>query len=173
MRCSWVIRNSGLLLLRSVVDCLFGTGESRENLEAGWDGRTPRISYAKYPGLPAVLLTLLQSGTDAGEVKSQQRAAESVFPALDVIRRAGPPEALRGELFRCVTYHLGSHLWHVREMAARAACSFLLTEEWGEALGELLKGAYSHQNELHGVLVTARFTLVRAHGLGADNYAGE
>ena len=162
-----------MLLLRSVIDCLFGTAETKEDLEAGWDGRTPRISYVKYPSLPGVLLTLLQPGADAGEVETQQKGAETVFPALDVIRRAGPPETLRDELFRCVSHHLGSHLWHVREMAARTVCSFLLREEWGTVLGKLLKDAETRQNELHGVLMAAKLTVVRARAVGADNNACE
>ena len=153
-----------------MIDCLFGTAETKDDLEAGWDGRTPRISYAKYPSLPGVLLLLLQSGIDAAEVESQQKAAESVFPALDVIRRAGPPDALRGELFRCVAHHLGSHLWHVREMAARTACSFLIRGDWGQALSKLLEDAGHSQNKLHGALMAARFTLTRARELGDSSY---
>ncbi len=51
-----------LLLLRSLIDTLLGTGDKKADLEAGWDGYTVRISYNKYNTLPGVLLDLLSTG---------------------------------------------------------------------------------------------------------------
>ncbi len=181
----WAIRNCALLLLRSLIDCLFGTGESKMSLESGWDGRTIRVSYNKYPTLPGVLLGLLQYGaaTDQGngnpdtghlQIKSQQAAAESVFPALDIIRRAGPPEAYRAELYRAVLEHLGSHLWHVREMAARTISSFLIARDWAaDVRSLLLDGALASTNRLHGTLLAVRFVCGRATEVSKDAAPGE
>lgn len=171
----WAIRNCGLLLLRSLIDCLFGTGESKASLESGWDGRTIRISYNKYPTLPGVLLSLLRTDSAlAGEadalnsghlqIESQQAAAESVFPALDIIRRAGPPETHRADLYDAVVHYLGSHLWHVREMAARTVCSFLVNDDdWAAGVQRLLldKNALTSVNRWHGSLLAVRFALGR------------
>ncbi|KAL1888739.1 hypothetical protein Sste5346_009365 [Sporothrix stenoceras] len=169
----WAIRNCGLLLLRSLIDCLFGTGESKASLESGWDGRTIRISYNKYPTLPGVLLSLLRTDStlargesDSGhlQIESQQAAAESVFPALDIIRRAGPPETNRAELYDAVVHYLGSHLWHVREMAARTVCSFLINDDdWAAGVQRLLldKSAMTSVNRWHGSLLAVRFVLGR------------
>ena len=174
----WAIRNCGLLLLRSLIDCLFGTGESKASLESGWDGRTIRVSYNKYPTLPGVLLSLLQTQTKADDdtpkdkatthlqIESQKAAAESVFPALDIIRRAGSPETHRAELYRAVVHYLGSNLWHVREMAARTVCSFLIVQDWAAGIQSLLAGVgrttESTANRLHGTLLAFRFVLARA-----------
>ncbi|EPE03524.1 heat repeat protein [Ophiostoma piceae UAMH 11346] len=171
----WAIRNCGLLLLRSLIDCLFGTGESKASLESGWDGRTIRVSYNKYPTLPGVLLSLLQTQADFGrpegnatthlQIESQQAAAESVFPALDIIRRAGSPETHRDELYRAVVHYLGSTLWHVREMAARTVCSFLIVQDWAAGIQSLLtdlgRTTESTANRLHGTLLAFRFVLAR------------
>lgn len=171
----WAIRNCGLLLLRSLIDCLFGTGESKASLESGWDGRTIRISYNKYPTLPGVLLSLLRTdatlsgegvGSNSGhlQIESQQAAAESVFPALDIIRRAGPPETHRAELYDAVVHYLGSRLWHVREMAARTVCSFLVNDDnWATGVQRLLldKSAMTSVNRWHGSLLAVRFVLGR------------
>ncbi|KAB8289792.1 hypothetical protein EYC80_010425 [Monilinia laxa] len=106
----WAIRNCGLLLLRSLIDCLFGTNENKASIEAGWDGRSTKLSYEKYPELPEILLKLLDKETLGIEYTNTPAigSIESVFPALDIIRRAGPPIMLRNEIKEKVSIHLGS-----------------------------------------------------------------
>ncbi|KAK0736952.1 putative death-receptor fusion protein-domain-containing protein [Apiosordaria backusii] len=163
----WAIRNCGLLLLRALIDCLLGTGESKAIIESGWDGNSVRISYNKYPELPDIVLGLLQADdVDAGLANSA--AAEAVFPALDIIRRAGPPEEHRDELRKRIENYLGSKIWHVREIAARTLCSFLLREDWVSEIGKLLEQAGTSSNRLHGALLTARFVIERKSDLGND-----
>jgi hypothetical protein len=169
---SWAIRNCGLLLLRSLIDCLLGTGESKASIESGWDGHSVRISYNKYPTLPGVILELLRSADETLDQTSQPGAAEAVFPALDIIRRAGPPEEHRSELRKHIEGYLGSRLWHVREIAARTLCSFLLQENWAQEIGRLLAGSGNSSNRLHGTLLTARFVVERKADLGVDLKSG-
>ncbi|KAK4043957.1 putative death-receptor fusion protein-domain-containing protein [Parachaetomium inaequale] len=164
----WAIRNCGLLLLRSLIDSLLGTGESKASIESGWDGHSVRISYNKYPTLPGVILSLLRSADETLNQASQSGAAEAVFPALDIIRRAGPPEEHRSELRKHIEGYLGSRLWHVREIAARTLCSFLLQGDWAQEIGRLLGGLGSSTNRLHGALLTARFVVERKADLGVD-----
>lgn len=161
----WAIRNCALLLLRSLMDSLFGTNETKSSMESGWDGKTLRISYTKYPSLPPILLNLLQSGQQAMEpgTLTQSSAAESVFPALDIIRRAGPPESHRDELYTLIAAYLGSRQWHVREIAARTLCSFLLNEEWPSSIQGLLEVSRGSANRLHGTLLTIKFFLDRIY----------
>ncbi|RYP50459.1 hypothetical protein DL768_004051 [Monosporascus sp. mg162] len=157
----WAIRNCGLLLLRSLIDCLLGTNESKAAMEAGWDGRTTKVSYRKFPALPAVLVNLLEMGQQSSGVLIGSRTAESVFPALDIIRRAGPPEAFRDKLFDIIAWYLGSHIWHVREIAARTLCSFLLRPDWIESIEALIADSKGSANKLHGSLLTLKFLLER------------
>jgi hypothetical protein len=141
-------------------------------MESGWDGTSVRISYNKYPTLPGVILGLLQSADAAGtEVSSS--AAEAVFPALDIIRRAGPPDEHRDELRGYIEGYLGSKIWHVREIAARTLCSFFLQGDWVAEVGRLLEGCKKDTNRLHGVLLTARFVMERKNDLGWDASSGE
>ncbi|RYP79117.1 hypothetical protein DL771_000095 [Monosporascus sp. 5C6A] len=157
----WAIRNCGLLLLRSLIDCLLGTNESKTAMEAGWDGRTTKVSYHKFPALPAVLVNLLEMGQQSSGVLIGSQTAESVFPALDIIRRAGPPEAFRDKLFDIITWYLGSHIWHVREIAARTLCSFLLRQDWIQPVEALMADAKGSANKLHGSLLALKFLLER------------
>ncbi|KAL2135275.1 hypothetical protein VTI74DRAFT_9155 [Chaetomium olivicolor] len=164
----WAIRNCGLLLLRALIDSLLGTGESKASIESGWDGRSVRISYNKYPTLPGVILSLLRSADGTLDQGSQSGAAEAVFPALDIIRRAGPPQEHRSELRKHIEGYLGSRLWHVREIAARTLCSFLLQEDWANEIGRLLAQSRTNTNRLHGTLLTARFVIERKADLSVD-----
>ena len=158
--------------MRSLIDCLLGTGESKASIESGWDGRSVRISYNKYPTLPGVILGLLRSADETLAQESQPGAAEAVFPALDIIRRAGPPEEHRSELQKHIEGYLDSRLWHVREIAARTLCSFLLQQEWAQEIGRLLDESGSSTNRIHGVLLTARFVVERKADLGVDLKSG-
>ncbi|KAK1987233.1 putative death-receptor fusion protein-domain-containing protein [Colletotrichum cereale] len=165
----WGIRNCGLLFLRSLLDNLFGTNESKATLEAGWDGKTTRLQYHKYPILPSVLLNLLRSGREVMKPTTlgSTIAAESVFPALDIVRRAGPPDASRDELYGLVAGYLASPVWHVREMAARALCSFLLKDDdWVAAAAAIFDDALtaappSRNNHIHGALLTVKAVFER------------
>lgn len=171
----WAIRNCGLILLRSLIDCLFGSHETKQMIEAGWDGKANRIPYHRYPNLPEVLRDLLKSGHRVMATTStlSAAAAESVFPALDIIRRAGPPALQRDEIQSDVAHYLSSSVWHVREMAARTLCSCLLHDKW---LG-MIKEAYglarstaggARLNYIHGVFLTLKFVFERLNEVSPD-----
>lgn len=171
----WAIRNCGLLLLRSLIDCLFGTSESKTVTEAGWDGRSVRLAYDQYPSLPDLLLKLLKSDTNSNVVINAPviGAVEPVFPALDILRRAGPPDTRRDEIYTCVSMHLGSKLWHVREIAARTICTLLLHEKWLSVLMELIGSCGRSTNRHHGVLLAVKFILERRLTLDPNYATGE
>ncbi|SPO02760.1 uncharacterized protein DNG_05435 [Cephalotrichum gorgonifer] len=162
----WAIRNCGLLLLRGLMDSLFGTSESKSTMEAGWDGTANCIDYDRYPSLAPVLLSLLKSGRSMVYELTTIAAAEAVFPALDIIRRAGPPASQRDELQTYVAEYLGSPAWHVREIAARTLCSCMLHSDWLPALRSLLSpediaNPERETNRFHGALLTGRFLVER------------
>lgn len=163
----WAIRNCGLILLRSLIDCLFGSHQSKATMEAGWDGKANRIPYHRYPSLPKVLLNLLKSGHQMmAATAASSAAAESVFPALDIIRRAGPPELLREELQVHIAKYLASPVWHVREIAARTLCSCLLHDLWLDTIislaAESVRSPIGNvQNHVHGVLLSLKYIIDR------------
>jgi len=92
---------------------------------------------------------------------SQIGAVESVFPALDIIRRAGPPKMLRAEIYACIKVQLGSSIWHVRDIAARTICTLLLDERWLEGLTDLFETSSNSTNQVHGVLLATKYLLER------------
>ncbi|KAJ6780490.1 hypothetical protein PWT90_02966 [Aphanocladium album] len=171
----WAIRNCGLIFLRSLIDCLFGSHESKQMIEAGWDGKANRIPYHRYPNLPEVLRELLKSGHRVMATTStlSAAAAESVFPALDIIRRAGPPALLRDEIQSDVAHYLSSSVWHVREMAARTLCSCLLHDKWLTIIKEIYCEAQqapvgARLNYIHGVFLTLKFVFERLNEVSLD-----
>jgi hypothetical protein len=175
----WAIRNCGLIFLRSLIDNLFGTHESKAMIEAGWDGKANRIHYHRYPNLPGVLKNLLQSGHRilSESSGSGTAAAESVFPALDIIRRAGPPDLLRDEIQIHVAAYLSSPVWHVREMAARTLCSCLLHDKWLAVVKDLFQSAVAKesrnkQNHAHGVLLTLKYVIERLNEVAQERLLG-
>ncbi|KAL7798366.1 putative death-receptor fusion protein domain-containing protein [Trichoderma ceciliae] len=169
----WAIRNCGLIFLRSLIDSLFGSQESKAMIEAGWDGKANRIPYHRYPNLPTVLASLLKSGHKMVTSTNATSSAESVFPALDIIRRAGPPDLLRDEIQIHVAAYLSSPVWHVREIAARTLCSCLLHDKWlGVVQGLFHKSlndkTMNGQNHVHGVLLSLKFLIERFNEVAPD-----
>lgn len=173
----WAIRNCGLIFLRSLIDSLFGSQESKAMIEAGWDGKANRIPYHRYPTLPSVLASLLKSGRTMVTSANATSSAESVFPALDIIRRAGPPDLLRDEIQIYVAAYLSSPVWHVREIAARTLCSCLLHDKWLSVVQDLLRQALNDksvngQNHVHGVLLSLKFLIERFTEVALDRLIG-
>ncbi|KAM0252518.1 hypothetical protein ACHAQJ_007693 [Trichoderma viride] len=169
----WAIRNCGLIFLRSLIDSLFGSQESKAMIEAGWDGKANRIPYHRYPNLPTVLASLLKSGHKMVTSTNAKSSAESVFPALDIIRRAGPPDLLRDEIQVYVAAYLSSPVWHVREIAARTLCSCLLHDKWLSVVQDLFHKSLDDktingQNHVHGVLLSLKFLIERFSEVAPD-----
>ncbi|KAK0766713.1 hypothetical protein N5P37_000440 [Trichoderma harzianum] len=169
----WAIRNCGLIFLRSLIDSLFGSQESKAMIEAGWDGKANRIPYHRYPNLPTVLESLLKSGHKMVTSANATSSAESVFPALDIIRRAGPPDLLRDEIQVHVAAYLLSPVWHVREIAARTLCSCLLHDKWLGVVQDLIHKSLNdktvnRQNHVHGVLLSLKFLVERFGEVAPD-----
>ncbi|KAF7544785.1 hypothetical protein G7046_g9713 [Stylonectria norvegica] len=171
----WAIQNCGLIFLRSLIDCLFGSHESKLTMEAGWDGKANGIPYHRYTSLPTVLLNLLKSGHQmmAAPTAMGSASAESVFPALDIIRRAGPPELHRDDLQYHIAKYLASPVWHVRELAARTLCSCLLHDMWLTTSTQLAEDAISgasstRANHVHGVLLSLKYVVERLRDVMLD-----
>jgi hypothetical protein len=167
---SWAISNCGLLLIKSLIDCMLGTSESKATTEAGWDGRSIRISYDRYQKLPDLLLRLLSS-----DIKDSADAKE-VFPALEFARRVGPPgkdrTQFREKFFAHVVKHLSCATWDIRDLAARTACTFLLDDDWKTAIVELLDTNQGSTNWLHGVLLLIKYLMEKRHTLNKPTSSG-
>lgn len=146
---SWAIKNCGFLLFSSIIDSLLKTTANKSDTDKGWNGNGVRIDYAKYPALVDILVKLLQSGDPAHN---------TVMPAMDIIRRAGPPNIPDSpntrsvEIENLVFQHLSDSNWHDREAAAEAYCSITMSDRLElVVLGTLAQGA-AGPNHRHGLL---------------------
>ncbi|RKF59454.1 tRNA -methyltransferase non-catalytic subunit TRM732 [Golovinomyces cichoracearum] len=155
---AWAIRNSALILLRSLIDNLVGTSGKITDFESGWDGMSVKIQYEKFPALPRIILQLLQG--EEGDLFSKDSENHTVLPALSIIRRAGSPPEYRDHFRRLLCKLLGSKTWHLRDQAAR---TFMVLLEKGtvfETLRNLIENPGKVVNEQHGSILTAKLILL-------------
>lgn len=157
------------MLFRALVDRIFGTNDRPNGNEAPNQSTSLRLPYDKYPTLAPLLVRLLGGRSLVHSSKQQHDIdlsasvpAELVFPALDILRRAGRPNHEDTTIDRLVFIHLGSKIWNIRELAARTFCSLASETQYISILAELLKPYHRTSNRWHGVLLTMKF-LVEMH----------
>ncbi|KAH6712398.1 HEAT repeat protein-like protein [Leptodontidium sp. MPI-SDFR-AT-0119] len=142
------IKNCGLLLIRSLFDNIFGTNTGKAVVEMGWDGKSTQIDYQRYPALVDLIMNLLKMGTD-----------DALFPAMDVLRRAGPPPSHRDEIESLVTRQLENNHWQVRRIAADCLCSFKMDQRWSSLVVDFLGLKAQNVNHRHGQLMVVKAVL--------------
>ncbi|CZR61279.1 uncharacterized protein PAC_11175 [Phialocephala subalpina] len=157
----WAIRNCGLLLFRSLTDLLLGTSVGKAEIDNGWDGKSTKIQYERYPELGTTLEELLAFPQDPNE----KYQPEIVLPALDIIRRAGPPDGDSERMFQLVVEHLNCPIWDVRQMAARALCALTMGDDFRDRIIRVLANTEERVNFRHGCLVAARCIIDREASL--------
>lgn len=145
---SFSIKNCGLLLIRSLFDNIFGTNTGKAVVEMGWDGKSTQIDYQRYPALVDLIMNLLKMGTD-----------DALFPAMDVLRRAGPPPSHRDEIESLVTRQLENNHWQVRRIAADCLCSFKMDQRWSSLVVDFLGLKAQNVNHRHGQLMVVKAVL--------------
>ncbi|KAH0544924.1 hypothetical protein FGG08_001004 [Glutinoglossum americanum] len=165
----WAIRNCGIMLFRALADRLFGTNEPRNKWHVKVDKKVTKLLYDKYPNLPGLLKKLLGQPIACGSptgLEDQDAnlvlgfgSPEAVFPAMDIIRRAGSPKANDTELRELILFYMGSKIWHVRDMAARTFCSLVDGSEFIGEVSYLANLPWISNNALHGQLLGIRYLL--------------
>jgi len=163
----WAIRNCGLLLFQALINYLIGT-QSKGKTEAGWDGGATAISYDTYPGLGELLLQLLEvaSGNNSEEVISNA-LVETIFPVLDILRRAGPPDDLRELIVTCLFHTIDHRVWQIRELSAKTLCALIPRENWADTVEKLIKSCGhsandpAGENRRHGNFLGAKLLMER------------
>lgn len=165
-RCRWPIRNCSLMLFKALIERLLGSDEAQDWKERD-RSRTSRFSYNNYPRLVGILQGLLDP---EGPVKKSLEApdsnapmdlhgAEGVFPALQILRQAAPPEETRATMLSSTMRLLGSPHWHLRDMAARTVTTLLHPNELLGTIKDLLARVGDGANGQHGALLCAKYTL--------------
>ncbi|POS83999.1 hypothetical protein EPUL_003568 [Erysiphe pulchra] len=153
----WAIRNSALILLRSIIDNLIGTSSKSDESDTGWDGSSTKIQYEKYAALPRILMQLLRY---ENQELYRPNKNHTVLPALSIIRRAGIPLEYRDEFHRIVSNLLGSREWHLREQGARTIMVLQDQKTELEAVKKLLENSGETTNHQHGSILAAKLIML-------------
>jgi hypothetical protein len=156
------------MLFKALIERLLGSDEAQDWKEQERT-KTSRFSYDNYPSLIGILKSLLdpegpiKASLDTPESNSPMdlHGAEGVFPALQILRQATPPEEHRRDILASVQKLLGSSHWHLRDMAASTAATLLRSAELVETFKSLLTNTKEPTNKRHGTLLSAKYVLRR------------
>ncbi|KAH7125462.1 putative death-receptor fusion protein-domain-containing protein [Dendryphion nanum] len=163
----WPIRNCSLMLFKALIERLLGSDEAQDWKEQD-RAKTSRFSYTNYPSLVGILSNLLDPNGPLKKsmVKSAEtgspldlHGAEGVFPALQIIRQAPPPDENRTAITESVLYLLGNPHWHLRDMAARTVVSLKRPHEYLETILEMIKTFGGPHDLQHGQLLCLKYML--------------
>jgi hypothetical protein len=155
------------MLFKGLIERLLGSDEAQDWKERD-RAKTSRFSYEDFPSLIGILTDLLdpegplkQSIENAPNSSSplDLHGAEGVFPALQILRQARPPDENLGSIVASVEKLLASPHWHLRDMAARTTVSLRSTSELGDSALQLLRVGHGAHNLQHGTLLAVKYTL--------------
>ncbi|KAL5117570.1 hypothetical protein ACEQ8H_004463 [Pleosporales sp. CAS-2024a] len=161
----WPIRNGSLMLFKALIERLLGSSEAQDWKELE-RARTSRFSYDDYPSLIGILSDLLNpegplkqsiETTPDSSSPLDLHGAEGVFPALQILRQARPPQAHIQAILQSVGKLLSSPHWHLRDMAARTIISLQTTDQLHDAFLALLSPRPVSHNLQHGTLLTVKY----------------
>ncbi|KAH7065827.1 HEAT repeat protein-like protein [Paraphoma chrysanthemicola] len=163
----WPIRNCSLMLFKALIERLLGSDEAQDWKEQD-RAKTSRFSYENYPSLVNILSDLLNpegplkqsiENTPDNSSPLDLHGAEGVFPALQILRQAMPPEAQLGSIVESVEKLLASPHWHLRDMAARTVVSLRPARQVRQSVSSLLAARPSSTNLQHGKLLALKYML--------------
>jgi hypothetical protein len=154
------------MLFKALIERLLGSDEAQDWKEQDRN-TTSRFSYHSYPSLAGILKDLLnpngplkKSMTSASDNSPMDlHGAEGVFPALQILRQATPPEVDRPAIMESIRHLLDSPHWHLRDMAARTLVSLHHSHELYHGILKLLSSLETSQNSRHGSLLALKYML--------------
>ena len=160
----WAIRNSGLMLLNSLLRRLNGGTDTKSSKASSSRRQFSSLPYKKYPNLPKLILLLLCSSRPGytGDMNQQVSFvsptvnAQKAFLAFEIIERFGLPEDHRIEIGNLVQDHMGGPVWSIREKAAKAFALVVPEREIAIESERMLEDTSIAQNGLHGRLLCIR-----------------
>lgn len=152
------------MLFRSLIDRLLGTNESIDTAAIG--SRSPGLPYEKHPGLLLLLIRLLVATKAAIKdplefvrigFKPHNVASETIFPVLELLRRAPPPDRYGKEVRHLVLDATSSPDWHIRDIAARTFAACTRGRRELEEITSILGALPLTQNARHGRLLCIKY----------------
>ena len=164
MRIRWAIRNSGLILLNSLLRRLNGGTDTKSSRASSSRRQFSSLAYGKYLNLPKLILILLFSSRPRYTSNMNHQVSsvsatvttQKAFLAFEIIERFGLPEDHRLEIGNLVQEHMGGPVWSIREKAAKAFAFVVPEREIAIESERMLEDTRLSQNELHGRLLCIR-----------------
>jgi len=153
------------MLFKALIERLLGSNETQDWKDVQRT-KISRFSYSSYPNLINILSNILHSSNAEKATAGNAQATEGVFPALQILQQAPPPDSHRISIQHAVVRLAKSSHWHLREMAARTLASLLRPMEYHDTLCTLMDAVENSENARHGVLLCVRYTLKRAFEQG-------
>ncbi|KAK3676280.1 hypothetical protein LTR78_004031 [Recurvomyces mirabilis] len=155
----WAVRNCGLMLFRAVIDRLLGT--SGAHLEDD-QKMHKRVSAEQHPLLLEIVLDLLAlPSKERDQCSTTTTKHEGVFPALQLLQRLNVPTYRLPTVQKAVYALVGSHVWHIRDKAARTYASLVPMTDIPELVQRTLAPSLLH-NTTHGSLLCAKYLVRRS-----------
>jgi hypothetical protein len=155
------------MLFKALIERLLGSSEAQDWKELE-RARTSRFSYDDYPSLVGILSDLLDpegplkqsiENTPDSSSPLDLHGAEGVFPALQILRQARPPESNLEPIVKSIEKLFGSPHWHLRDMAARTVVSLRSVHQLYDAAIALLSTPHASHNLQHGTLLAVRYMI--------------
>jgi len=152
------------MLFKALIERLLGSSESQDWKEQN-RAKTSRFSYDDYPTLVGILSALLNpegplkqsiEATPESTSPFDLHGAEGVFPALQILRQARPPEASLEPILASVEKLLASPHWHLRDMAARTVVALRSADQLFDAIFGVFRAGYGSHNLQHGTLLAVK-----------------
>lgn len=160
------------MLLKALLNRLLGKNEASSSTVSAASHNTTNMLYDRFPNLPDLIVKLLQH--DSQMIQDMRGPAhtsgptldipqaQKVFPALEIIQRAGMPLKHRSAIKSLLHWHLGSTVWLIRKKTAKTLSNATNASRIQDEVTELLQHQWPTQNSLHGMLLCVREILVRA-----------
>ena len=160
------------MLLKALINRLLGKNEANSSTKSTSSPDITDLLYDKFPNLPDLIVKLLQpynqfmksaiEPTLAKGLTMDIPQAQKVFPALEIIQRAGMPPKYRLTIKSLLLWHLGSTIWYIRKKSAKTISIVTDASSFYDEVTELLQEPWSTQNSLHGRLLCVRDLLFKA-----------
>ncbi|KAL9046883.1 MAG: hypothetical protein Q9214_000398 [Letrouitia sp. 1 TL-2023] len=156
----WALRNSGLMLLKALVNRLNGGTDIASTKASSSRRQLSSFLYAKYENLPDLLMKLFNPRIHAllliEKDKGTTFQVQRVFPALEIVERLGVPNQYEREIKHELWQHIEGPVWLIRDKAAKATSALCPERDIPVEVWRILDAPWSTQNSLHGRLLYVR-----------------
>jgi hypothetical protein len=133
--------------------------------DEGFYNHATKLSWDSFPGLAQLIIRLLTNGVKPDEPTTQSETqigtdVRRVYLALELLRRAGPPDNYENRILSQLVRNFDSVDWQLREASAQLYGAILHNrKEWYSSIENLLKSKTTSANEAHGIFLTIGFVL--------------